>query len=62
MRLAEPCAAHPSASCFIARLRAAIDAFRLDELAGLIATARREVASVPAAAEGHAGAVLIVLP
>jgi hypothetical protein len=33
-------AAHPSASRFISRMRAASEAFQLDELAGMIAAAR----------------------
>jgi CheY-like chemotaxis protein/anti-sigma regulatory factor (Ser/Thr protein kinase) len=44
VRLDELAAAHPSAADFIARMRAAIDAFRLDDLASMITTARREAA------------------
>ena len=44
LRLEELGAAHPSASGFLARMRAAAEAFRLDELSGMIAVARREAA------------------
>jgi CheY-like chemotaxis protein len=44
VRLDELGAVHPPAARFIARMRAAAEAFRLDELAGMIATARREAA------------------
>ncbi|HEY1931960.1 MAG TPA: ATP-binding protein [Acetobacteraceae bacterium] len=44
VRLDELDAAHPAAARFIAGMRAATEAFRLDELAGMIATARREAA------------------
>jgi signal transduction histidine kinase/CheY-like chemotaxis protein/purine-cytosine permease-like protein len=43
-RLDELGAAHPQAARLIARMRTAADAFRLDELAGMIATARRGAA------------------
>ena len=42
--LEELASAHPQAAGFIARMRAAAEAFRLDELTGMIAAARREAA------------------
>jgi signal transduction histidine kinase/purine-cytosine permease-like protein/FixJ family two-component response regulator len=44
VRLDDLAAAHPGAGRFLARMRAAAEAFRLDELSGMIATARREAA------------------
>jgi len=44
MRLDELGAAHPSAERFLARMRAAAEAFRLDELSSMMSIARREAA------------------
>ena len=44
LRLDELGTAHPVAARFVGRMRAAVEAFRLEELAGMIEAARREAA------------------